>query len=85
VLDRAPVGETELDLSIDVWYNPDMKKSWLANQHIILPYTSNLFSALRDRLWAYAFLWLLLIVVWYLMYVLPKKYKALVARNTPQA
>jgi hypothetical protein len=72
IMDTATEGRTPLQLTIDVWYNPGIRRSILAREQAVLPYAPGLFSSLYARLGGYALLWLLFAGIWLTMILLPK-------------
>lgn len=76
IIEYSPTGKTPLNLTIDIWYNPDMANSWFTKGNEILPYSPDFFSSLTGRLVAYLYLWVLFIAVWMIIYWLPKIHDA---------
>lgn len=72
IMDAAPRGRTPLELSIDVWYNPDMRRSWLAREHAILPDAPDFFRSLYAGLGVYALLWIVFAGIWLMIVLLPR-------------
>ena len=66
-------GRTPVNIAIEVWYNPDMRHTWLGReQGGVLPHTPDFSSSLYRRLARHLLLWVLFAVVWRSLYWLPK-------------
>ncbi len=81
IIEHSATGKTPLNLTIDIWYNPDLDNSWFTKGNEILPYSPDLFSSLTGRLGAYLFLWVLFFAVWMIIYWLPKMHAVWLSRK----
>lgn len=72
IIENSPTGKTPLEITIYIWYNPDIADSWFTKGNEILTYSPDFFSSLYGRLGTYLFLWIPFFAVWMIVYWLPK-------------
>lgn len=64
IMASAPDGRTAVSLAVGVWYNPDMRRTLLAREQILIPDTPGIFESMASRLSTYALLWLGFLGYW---------------------
>ena len=64
IMATAPDGRTAVSLAVGVWYNPDMRRTLLAREQILIPDTPGIFESMASRLSTYALLWLGFLGYW---------------------